>query len=167
MPHLSFALEPLSDILPAVRAALEGVAAQAGARFIAPPLRFCTDNAAMIAWAGIERLGTGAPVGADLVARPRWPRSARKVSRCRRWGHCPMPSPHPGPHRPRCKTHRASPKRPALLGRPARDSLDLEEILDAELAALAAEAGLLVAAEGAARRATGTVELDHPAAELS
>ena len=56
-----------------LRAALEGVAAQAGARFIAPPLRFCTDNAAMIAWAGIERWRLGARDGMDLMARPRWP----------------------------------------------------------------------------------------------
>ncbi|NYS25824.1 tRNA (adenosine(37)-N6)-threonylcarbamoyltransferase complex transferase subunit TsaD [Rhodobacteraceae bacterium 2376] len=56
-----------------LRAALEGVAAQAGARFVAPPLALCTDNAAMIAWAGIERFRAGVPRDADLVARPRWP----------------------------------------------------------------------------------------------
>ena len=56
-----------------LRAALHCVAAQAGARLVAPPLRFCTDNAAMIAWAGIERLNAGARPGTDLVARPRWP----------------------------------------------------------------------------------------------
>ncbi|MCC5984803.1 MAG: tRNA (adenosine(37)-N6)-threonylcarbamoyltransferase complex transferase subunit TsaD [Rhodobacteraceae bacterium] len=56
-----------------LRAALERVAADAGARFTAPPLALCTDNAAMIAWAGIERLRAGLPVDADFVARPRWP----------------------------------------------------------------------------------------------
>lgn len=56
-----------------LRAALEGLAREAGIRFIAPPLRFCTDNAAMIAWAGIERWRLGAEDGLDLVARPRWP----------------------------------------------------------------------------------------------
>ncbi len=57
----------------ALRAALEAVAEDAGARFLAPPLRFCTDNAAMIAWAGLERWHPGAQDGMDLVARPRWP----------------------------------------------------------------------------------------------
>jgi N6-L-threonylcarbamoyladenine synthase len=44
-----------------------------GVAFTAPPLRLCTDNAAMIAWAGIERHLTGGTVEADLTARPRWP----------------------------------------------------------------------------------------------
>ncbi|WP_171123698.1 MULTISPECIES: tRNA (adenosine(37)-N6)-threonylcarbamoyltransferase complex transferase subunit TsaD [unclassified Ruegeria] len=57
----------------AIRSALETVAAENGARFTAPPLRFCTDNAAMIAYAGIERFRTGARDGLDLTARPRWP----------------------------------------------------------------------------------------------
>ncbi|MAC80948.1 MAG: tRNA (adenosine(37)-N6)-threonylcarbamoyltransferase complex transferase subunit TsaD [Rhodobacteraceae bacterium] len=56
-----------------IRAALEQVAAQAGARFTAPPLRLCTDNAAMIAYAGIERFRLGLRDGMDLSARPRWP----------------------------------------------------------------------------------------------
>jgi N6-L-threonylcarbamoyladenine synthase len=41
--------------------------------FLAPPLALCTDNAAMIAWVGIERLAADLPQDADLVARPRWP----------------------------------------------------------------------------------------------
>lgn len=56
-----------------LRAALETVSAEFRAEFIAPPLRLCTDNAAMIAWAGIERFRTGARDGLDLGARPRWP----------------------------------------------------------------------------------------------
>ncbi|WBU60387.1 tRNA (adenosine(37)-N6)-threonylcarbamoyltransferase complex transferase subunit TsaD [Paracoccus albus] len=57
----------------AIRLRLESVAAKAGARFTAPPLRLCTDNAAMIAWAGIEAFGQGRRDGMDLAGRPRWP----------------------------------------------------------------------------------------------
>lgn len=56
-----------------LRARLETVAAAAGARFVAPPLALCTDNAAMIAWAGIEMFRQGQRDGADLPARSRWP----------------------------------------------------------------------------------------------
>ena len=56
-----------------IRAALEGVAGRAGARFVAPPLALCTDNAAMIAWAGLELFRAGRRDGMDLAARPRWP----------------------------------------------------------------------------------------------
>ena len=56
-----------------IRARLETVSTEAGARFLAPPLVLCTDNAAMIAWAGIERFQSGARDGLDLSARPRWP----------------------------------------------------------------------------------------------
>ncbi len=57
----------------AVRAGLRAVCDGLGVRFTAPPLRFCTDNGAMIAYAGIERFGLGQRDGMDLVARPRWP----------------------------------------------------------------------------------------------
>nr|WP_111302027.1 tRNA (adenosine(37)-N6)-threonylcarbamoyltransferase complex transferase subunit TsaD [Paracoccus saliphilus] len=60
-----------------IRAALEAVAGAAGARFLAPPLRLCTDNGAMIAWAGIERFRMGHRDGLDLSARPRWPLDRR------------------------------------------------------------------------------------------
>ncbi|MBI1171067.1 tRNA (adenosine(37)-N6)-threonylcarbamoyltransferase complex transferase subunit TsaD [bacterium] len=56
-----------------LRAALETVSAGLGVAFVAPPLRLCTDNAAMIAWAGIERHRMGLGSEADLTARPRWP----------------------------------------------------------------------------------------------
>ncbi|MEQ9315820.1 MAG: tRNA (adenosine(37)-N6)-threonylcarbamoyltransferase complex transferase subunit TsaD, partial [Henriciella sp.] len=58
-----------------IRAALDGVAARHGARLIAPPLRHCTDNAAMIALAGAERLVAGLVPEDSMgfAARPRWP----------------------------------------------------------------------------------------------
>lgn len=57
----------------AVRGALEGLAAEHGLPFVAPPLWLCTDNAAMIAWAGAERFAAGLTDPLDAPARARWP----------------------------------------------------------------------------------------------
>jgi N6-L-threonylcarbamoyladenine synthase len=57
----------------ALRAMLVNTAAKAGLSFAAPPLALCTDNAVMIAWAGVERLKLGLTDALDFKARPRWP----------------------------------------------------------------------------------------------
>jgi N6-L-threonylcarbamoyladenine synthase len=57
----------------AIRAALSGLAADRGFSFAAPPLAYCTDNAAMIALAGAERLAEDLVSDLSAVARPRWP----------------------------------------------------------------------------------------------
>jgi len=57
----------------AIGAALASQCDRAGLRFLAPPLALCTDNAAMIAWAGIELYQLGQRDDMTLAARPRWP----------------------------------------------------------------------------------------------
>ena len=57
----------------AIRAALEQKAAAHGFRLAAPPVRLCTDNAVMVAWAGVERLRLGLADGIGFAPRPRWP----------------------------------------------------------------------------------------------
>ena len=63
-----------------LRAALETLTAREGFRFIAPPSALCTDNAAMIAWAGAERMALGADYVIDTPIRPRWPLDELSVS---------------------------------------------------------------------------------------
>ena len=57
----------------AIRATLAGLAATHGLPFVAPPMWLCTDNGAMIAWAGLERLAIGDVDDLHAPARPRWP----------------------------------------------------------------------------------------------
>jgi len=57
----------------ALREKLTGLCALVGFRCVVPPPKLCTDNGAMIAWAGIERLRLGLTDGLDFAPRPRWP----------------------------------------------------------------------------------------------
>jgi N6-L-threonylcarbamoyladenine synthase len=56
-----------------IAAALAGLAATRGFRLSVPPPPLCTDNGAMIAWAGAERLARGLVDELDFAAKPRWP----------------------------------------------------------------------------------------------
>jgi len=57
----------------AIRGMLERFGAETGVALVAPPPKLCTDNGAMIAWAGIEKLRLGRTDPLDAPARPRWP----------------------------------------------------------------------------------------------
>jgi N6-L-threonylcarbamoyladenine synthase len=56
-----------------IGSALRAVCAEAGAKLIVPPIALCTDNGAMVAWAGAERFALGVHDGLAFTARPRWP----------------------------------------------------------------------------------------------
>ena len=56
-----------------IRKGLTSLASNYNMEFIAPPLDLCTDNAAMIAWAGLEKLKMGHRTNLDFAPRPRWP----------------------------------------------------------------------------------------------
>lgn len=57
----------------AIRRALTRFCGESGLRLVVPPVHLCTDNGAMIAWAGIERLRLGLSDDMTFAARPRWP----------------------------------------------------------------------------------------------
>lgn len=57
----------------AIRGALDDLCRKENVRFYAPPLALCQDNAAMIAWAGVERFRLGMTDDLHFPARPRWP----------------------------------------------------------------------------------------------
>jgi N6-L-threonylcarbamoyladenine synthase len=66
-----------------LRRCLAALAETAGLRFVAAPPALCTDNAAMVAWAGLERLRLGLIDGLDAAPRPRWPLDAAARQRPR------------------------------------------------------------------------------------
>ena len=59
-----------------IRERLQSTCADNGFTLVAPPAHLCTDNAAMVAWAGVERLRRGMVDGLDFAPRPRWPLAA-------------------------------------------------------------------------------------------
>jgi N6-L-threonylcarbamoyladenine synthase len=56
-----------------IRGRLESVAKEFRLQLIAPPIKLCTDNAAMIAWAGVERFQLGLVDNLDFEPKARWP----------------------------------------------------------------------------------------------
>jgi N6-L-threonylcarbamoyladenine synthase len=73
----------------AIRRALGAVALEAGTTLAIPPPALCTDNGAMVAWAGAERLALGLTDALDALAHARWPLDAVKGP--------PEPPPAPAP----------------------------------------------------------------------
>jgi tRNA N6-adenosine threonylcarbamoyltransferase len=64
-----------------VRTRLAEAARSRGFRFVAPPVRLCSDNAVMVAWVGVERLRLGWSDSLEVTARPRWPLDALEAVR--------------------------------------------------------------------------------------
>lgn len=71
--HLSFAVAGGVAANGQIRAGLEAIATDHSIPFCAPPLPLCTDNAAMIAWAGVELDAFRDGLHPSFTARPRWP----------------------------------------------------------------------------------------------
>jgi N6-L-threonylcarbamoyladenine synthase len=69
----------------ALRCRLTELAAAAGLDFAAPPPALCTDNGAMVAWAGLERLRLGLQSGFDAPVHPRWPLDETGPESTREW----------------------------------------------------------------------------------
>jgi N6-L-threonylcarbamoyladenine synthase len=61
----------------AIRRALTRLCAETGLRFVSPPPALCSDNGAVVAWAGLERFARGLTNDLDFAARPRWPLDAQ------------------------------------------------------------------------------------------
>ncbi len=64
-----------------VRRALARFCSEAGLKLVTPPPELCTDNGAMVAWVGVERLELGMTDDLTLAARPRWPLDAQTSPR--------------------------------------------------------------------------------------
>ena len=60
----------------AIRQALDGVCEKEGYRLSMPPVSLCTDNGAMVAWAGLERFALGLTDGLETSPLARWPMEA-------------------------------------------------------------------------------------------
>ena len=67
----------------AIRKVLHRLAFEVGSVLVAPPLELCTDNGAMIAWAGAERLALGMTDTLDVAPRARWPLDEVAASKAR------------------------------------------------------------------------------------
>jgi N6-L-threonylcarbamoyladenine synthase len=65
----------------AIRRALARFCSETGLKLALPPVGLCSDNGAMIAWAGLERFRLGLVDGMDFAARPRWPLDSRQDPR--------------------------------------------------------------------------------------
>ncbi|HZQ12775.1 MAG TPA: tRNA (adenosine(37)-N6)-threonylcarbamoyltransferase complex transferase subunit TsaD [Pseudolabrys sp.] len=64
----------------AIRKVLHRLAFEIGTVLVAPPLELCSDNGAMIAWAGAERLALGLTDSLDVAPRARWPLDERAAA---------------------------------------------------------------------------------------